>query len=58
VSVVCFYFKNNQCVSKYLSQMNFEGMIVPFCETENYVKCPIYIETVKREKANDVNGGS
>jgi len=51
VSVVCPYFKNNQCVSKYLSQMNFEGMIVPVCETENYVKCPIYIETVKREKS-------
>jgi len=47
---VCPYFEENRCVSKYLSEMKLEGSIVPLCETEDYRKCPIFIESSKREK--------
>jgi len=47
---VCPYFDDNRCVSECLSEINLGGSIVPLCETEDYIKCPIFIESSKRDK--------
>ncbi|MDP8212355.1 MAG: hypothetical protein P9X22_03570 [Candidatus Zapsychrus exili] len=49
-SKVCPYFKDNQCGSEYLSEIKLGGLIVPLCDTNEHEKCPIFIESRKREK--------
>jgi len=49
-SKVCPYFKNNQCGSEYLPEIKLGGLIVPLCDTDDYEKCPIFVESRKREK--------
>ena len=54
-SKVCPYFNDNQCTSEYLAEIKLGGLIVPLCETEEYIKCPIFIESRKRQKQKEKN---
>lgn len=47
--LVCPYFKDNRCVSRYHSQLKLRLSISAICATQEYINCPIYIETIKRE---------
>ena len=46
----CPYFKDNKCISKYCSEIKMRMSEVVICETEAHLDCPIYIETIRREK--------
>jgi len=49
MKLICPHFKDNRCTSKCLSQVKFILPAVANCATGDYINCPIYIETIKRE---------
>ncbi len=54
MKLVCPYFRDNRCTSKYLSQVKFILPAVANCATKDYINCPIYIETAKKENQGDL----
>lgn len=50
MKLVCPYFKDNKCISKHFSRLKMKLSVIAICATEEHINCPIFRETVKREK--------
>jgi len=50
MGAVCPYFKDNRCVLKDCSELQMEMSEIVLCATGAHVDCPVYIETIRREK--------